>query len=222
MGPDPETVHRLRVAIQHLRVWLDLGGLREPGDDLRWVRRRMAEVRDIDAHLALAPPDGLADALRAERVRALRRLSRALESDRFANAIATLRTMPPLPRSTALRGAARLARRTLERGDRLRRRRGDPASLHALRRALRRTRYALEWLNEPSSRLGALQRSLGEVGDRRALIERLGVDERRYRRRLERACEAHTDLVLASWADVRTTLKKLRSGALARSSYRGS
>ena len=215
-GKDPEAVHRLRVAIEHLRVWIVLAKRHEPRDDLGWVRRRMASVRDIDVHLALDPPDAVAALLRAERVHALRRLRRALRSDRFANAIAALRSIPPVPRATAKQGAARLARRTLERGERLGRRRRDWASLHALRRALRRTRYALEWLDEPSTPLAALQRLLGDVCDRRALVERLerlerlGVEEHRYRRQLERACDAYTDVVLVSWPGVRSELNELR------------
>jgi CHAD domain-containing protein len=221
-GQNPEVVHRLRVALERLRVWLVLGRRREPRNDLRWVRGQLGALRDIDVQLALGPPEALAAKLRAERVPALRRLRRALRSDRFTRAVAALRAMPPLPRATAVRSAARGARRTVKRGDRLRRRRGDWASLHALRRAVRRTRYALDWLDEPSSHLGALQQSLGAIGDRRALIERLGrgVGERGYGKRLQRACDAHTDVVLASWAEVRKALKELRHGQAPPSPHR--
>jgi CHAD domain-containing protein len=208
---DPQAVHRVRVAIERLRVWLILGKRRAPSDDLRWIRRRMAEVRDIDARLALDPPDALAMKLRAARAPAWRRARQALRSKRFASAIAALRSAPPLSRAAAVRGAARLARRAIERGDDVRRHRRDWSSLHAWRRAVRRTRYALDWLDEPSSTLGALQRSLGAVGDRVALIEGLGrgADERRCRRRMQRACQAYVDLALASWADVRRALKEV-------------
>jgi CHAD domain-containing protein len=51
-GADPEGVHQLRVAVVHLRVWLDMGGWRVLHDDLRWLRAIAARVRDLDVQLA--------------------------------------------------------------------------------------------------------------------------------------------------------------------------
>src|ERR1043165_1021156 len=48
---DAEAVHELRVACGRLIVWLDLGGWRILRDDLRWLRRSAATVRDLDVVL---------------------------------------------------------------------------------------------------------------------------------------------------------------------------
>jgi hypothetical protein len=53
---DPEGVHQMRVALERLRVWTKLAGENELGDELRWIRRRLATVRDLDVRLEDGPP----------------------------------------------------------------------------------------------------------------------------------------------------------------------
>jgi CHAD domain-containing protein len=152
-GRDSEAVHQIRVAVARLRVWLALGGWRALDDDLRWLRDEAAVVRDIEVQLEQHPPARWAARLRERHSRALPRLKRALGSERFAATIEALRAMPPVRREIAYRRAARVARRALARGEDLRDAPSDISALHALRCALRRLRYALEWLAEALSSL---------------------------------------------------------------------
>jgi len=165
-GEDPEGVHQLRIAIARLRVWLALGGWRVLEDDLHWLRDRAAPLRDLDVHLGQAPPRAIAEKLRTERVIARGDLLRALEHPRLAGLLRAFEVMPPLERRAARRATGRLAREAVRRGRRAMDRPEDLAALHALRRAVRRVRFALEWLGKCPRSVVDLQDVLGLVGDR--------------------------------------------------------
>jgi CHAD domain-containing protein len=189
-GSDPEGPHQIRVSLARLRVWLELGGWRVLGDDLRWLRVRAATVRDLDVHLAQEPPPDVLRTLQQERAQAQGDLLRALDHPRLAGLIRALAVLPPLERRTAERGTARLARRALRRGRHAFDPSEDLAALHALRRAIRRVRFGLEWLGRCPRRVIHLQDALGEVGDKVVALrqlDRVGEEDpsaEEYRQRL--------------------------------------
>jgi len=206
--------HRIRVDVARLRVWLALGGGRAHDDDLRWLRDKAGVVRDLEVQLDQRPPEAWASHLRSKRVRARRRLRRALGSERVANTIQALRVAPSLSRDVARRGLPQLAARVLERGDAVRRRERDMAALHALRSALRRVRYALEWLGEEPTKITALQELIGDACDRHVALEglkdhRCGRPERRYRHRLERERAELFDRAFTAWKILRPDVEHL-------------
>jgi CHAD domain-containing protein len=169
LGNDVEGVHQVRVATRRLDAWLRLGGRRVLRDDLRWLRRVAGDVRDLDVLLGRHPDGALGTWLRARRDSAQRAFVRALESPRWHGLSTAFLLLPPLDPDVAARGLARIEKRVGradanlgDDGDR------DEASLerwHALRRALRRLRYALEWLDRDAEAIEELQDELGELGD---------------------------------------------------------
>ncbi len=160
---DAEGVHQVRVALRRLRVWLSFEGHRALRREARWLCGALAELRDLDVFgEALRPawrerlrPDIEAAALQALRSRRTERLRERLEQ-----------LEPPRKRS-AHRRLAKLERR-LER-TRRHARPGDGEGLHALRRTLRRVRYAREWLGLDAADLAREQEQLGVLCDLLAL-----------------------------------------------------
>jgi len=130
-------------------------------DDLRWLRRAAAPVRDLDVFLARDLPTGCASDARIERARRRRALSDALDDRRLAGLLEALSLLPPLPLAEARRARPRLRARLVERGGSV----ATPEELHAFRRALRRYRYCLEWLGAETAPLKELQDALGASND---------------------------------------------------------
>ncbi len=218
---DPEAVHQLRVALARLRVFAELS--RDPGtdaldDELRWLRGTAAALRDLDIQLARPDlPASYATSLADDRAAAESRLRDALEHPRAAALCHSLATLAPLSRTSAERGLARLSDHALAYGDAVRE--DDPSSLHALRRAVRRTRFALEWLGEHSERLVALQSALGAFND--ASIARVRAESepgpetkplRRYRRALDRELRETMREIARVWKRARPELASLAEG----------
>ena len=175
-GSDPEGVHQMRVATRRLQAALSLyapaldaaaGALR---GELRWLRRELGDVRDLDTHLerverhqaaaaagadraALAP---LADLLRRRRDDARReRLLPALDGERYLgllSGIASLaeeRSGRPRPEaatraSAALRPALQRRGRAFVKALRRARRSGGADDRHRARIRAKQLRYALE------------------------------------------------------------------------------
>jgi CHAD domain-containing protein len=164
-GTDPEGVHQVRVACARLLVWLELAERSALRDDLRWLRRAAGKVRDLDVLLLSSPPEPFASHLRTELRRRREALRRALDDSRLAALLAALDHLPPFRAEEAEAGLARIRRRARRRASRAAEKL-DAASLHALRRALRKLHFAEEWLGrETPRRLRALQRALGELND---------------------------------------------------------
>lgn len=158
----PEPVHQVRIAAGRLSVWLELGGLHVHRADLRWLRRRLARARDLDVLLQQSPPPVLAAWLREERVRAQDRVCRAIDHRRTRTLLHTLALVSPHERAVARAHLGAIAERVLRRGEVAG---ADVERLHDLRRALRRLRYAAEWLDLDATRLHEAQTDLGEVND---------------------------------------------------------
>ena len=170
-GDDADAVHRLRVATGRLITWLDLDGRRALQDDLRWLRDAAGAVRDRDVLLLTSIPIGLRSRLRRERRQARDTLALVAGSERVAALLRALALSGAVPLPRARRALSALAPRAVRRGAPLAAAAGRPVSaadivaIHAARRALRRVRYALDWLGRPSSRVAACQEALGALND---------------------------------------------------------
>jgi len=172
-GSDPEAVHQVRVAVARLRVWLALGGRRVLQDDLRWLRRNIAGIRDLDVHLAQSPPPGLAERLRDARLTAQRELGQVLDQARIDGLLRALALLPPLSVDDARARLVRLVRRARKRRRQALARPAHLPSLHALRCAVRGLRFALEWLGPCPDELVETQDALGAVVDRMVALRQL-------------------------------------------------
>lgn len=163
-GSDPEGVHQVRVAGRRLRVWLELAGLKVLEDDLAWLVRGAGQVRDLEVLLSDRQPEAFAGWLRKELEAARAAFVPMLDSPRMAGLLWALSSLPPIPILEAEAHLPRFERRVWRRAvawlqeDTL-------EALHGLRRALRRLRYAREWLEQDTGDLKQLQEALGQVGD---------------------------------------------------------
>ena len=171
-GTDPEGVHQLRIAAGRLDVWLRLGGMRVLRDDLRWLRRGAAGVRDLDVLLQRPQPAPFAHALEQARIEQRGVLERVLASPRLPALIDALSSLSPLRRKRALKGLGRETAKVLRRGKKAVAS-GAPEDVHALRRAARRLRYGREWLGLGSRALERLQDELGAMADAATLLRHL-------------------------------------------------
>lgn len=164
-GADPEGVHQVRVAAGRLAVWLELAGRRTLADDLRRLRQAAAPVRDADVLLDRELPPEVAAWLRARReadrpVLAARILAPGTAALRRAFGV-----LPPIPRNEAIERLGRFTDRVRRRGAAAAAAPDDDEVIHALRRALRKLRYALDWVGAPDPRLKELQQTLGDLND---------------------------------------------------------
>ena len=212
--PDPEHVHEVRVACARLIVWLDLGGWRTLRDDLRWLRRSAATVRDLDVVLHRFRGQPWAADLGAQRSVAASDLLRVFSSPRVQGIHAALSVMPPVPGETALEHLARERRRTLRAGKRLDKKESDLSQVHRLRRAVRRLRYVLEWISDAPEDLASFQTELGTLNDLavadrvlagRAAEDGIVADREQVERELKDQCERIED----AWSDARKVVEAL-------------
>ncbi len=195
-GEDPEGVHQVRVAGRRLEVYLYLLGFRVLRDDLRRLVRGAGRVRDLEVALSRPLPEGFSAFLREELRRARGELAGLLASPWLEALVRALGVLPPLDRGRARKRLARLEARLGERFRELSRNPG-PEALHAYRRALRRVRYAKEFLGAPTRWEKAAQEALGAFGDlevlRGLLLAYLGggqdLEARRFLAEVERARE---------------------------------
>lgn len=220
-GADAEGVHQVRIASRRLGVWLALAGRRALADDVRWLRRTAGEVRDLDVLLPLSLPDPLRTELRRRRERARSALVDDLEGPRCAGLVRALEHLPPMSVRRAHAGVERLLVRVARRGERVDAERKCSADqrvrLHALRRALRRLRYAREWLGERDGTLKRLQVALGDLNDLDQLQRRLGLCAARdelatFERDLARRTDEAHALALSSWRRARGHVLDLAVG----------
>ncbi|MDW8090737.1 MAG: CHAD domain-containing protein [Meiothermus sp.] len=163
-GQDPEGVHQVRVAGRRLRVWLRLAGMRTLDDDLAWLVRAAGEVRDLEVLLQMELPRAFREWAQARLEAARERLLPVLDSRRLESLLLALSLLPPLDAAAAEPQLERFLAQ-VERRAALWTQEDSFDALHALRRGLRRLRYALEWLGRESRAIRSLQESFGRVGD---------------------------------------------------------
>jgi CHAD domain-containing protein len=171
---DPESLHQMRVAAGRLGVWLRIGRRRMLRDDLRWLRRAAARVRDFDVLLERAWPLPFSEWLARERTLAREQLLETLSAPRCTALLAALACQAPVEHRRAEAFLDR-ERRKLERRGRVLESKDAASveSIHRLRRVVRRVRYALEWLGRKSRALKALQDELGRLNDTAVAIAEL-------------------------------------------------
>lgn len=205
-GRDPEGVHQVRVAVRRLRVWLRLAGLRVLEDDLAWLVRSAGEVRDLEVLLL---NNHLPEAFRRWAASRLKEARAAfvplLDSPRLAGLLQALANLPPLdeaPAQTRLKRFVRQVERKAEEWQQ----EGGLERLHALRRALRRLRYAREWLGQDSQRIKQLQEVFGRVGDLSFTLRYLAAYEAAggrgaaaYKRQLEAQLQGALEAAQEAW-----------------------
>lgn len=191
-GQDPEGVHQVRVAVRRLRVWLRLAGMRVLEDDLAWLVRAAGQVRDLEVLLQHPNlPIAFQKWARVRLEEARTGFIPVLDSPRLVGLLQALSTLPALDGKAA---EARLKRflQQVERRAEEWRTKSSIESLHTLRRALRRLRYAREWLGQDSDTVKTLQEIFGQVGDLSFILNYLvafevegGKAPVRYRQKLE-------------------------------------
>ncbi len=172
-GLSPEAVHEVRVTGRRLRAFLMLGGHHVLVDDLRWLVGSLGRLRDLDVALELpvAAPGPFQAWLVAERSAEAQEAARLLARPRVEALVMALGRVPRVSKRRAHRALARLDAKLIEAQETA----GRDVTidrLHELRKAVRRTRYAREWLGEDESALQRTQALVGEACDLK-LLERL-------------------------------------------------
>lgn len=173
-GLSSEAVHEVRVTGRRLRAFLTLGGHHVLVDDLRWLVGSLGRLRDLDVALELpvAAPGPFQAWLVAERRAEAENAARLLTRPRVEALVVALGQVPRVPKRRGWRAFARLdAKLTV--AEEAARREPTIEGLHELRKAVRRTRYALEWLGEDESALQRKQALVGEACDLKLLARLL-------------------------------------------------
>jgi len=190
VGEDPEGVHALRVTCRRLRVGLDLAGVRPLRDDLNTIIRGCGLLRDLDVLLEMSGVPGALVGWAVQRRTEERRRALALVGDaRFRGMVRAFRSLPDPTREQAEVGVRRHARRVVRAARRFGREEptggwqdGRHATVHdvfelpalhhahALRRALRKLRYAREWARLDTRGLAEAQDRFGALSDQTLLL----------------------------------------------------
>lgn len=209
LGDDPEGVHQVRVAAGRLAAWLELSGREVLRDDLRTLRRSAAAVRDCDVLLGQDLPAPFAARLHERRDAARTAMIGHLTGPHARALRAALGVLPPIDRRTADASLAAFRDRVRRRGDALLAHPApDDETFHELRRAIRKLRYALEWLRLDSGTVKEAQQAFGDLNDlaveARALAE-TGVETEcsEYARSLDARRSAARRKALALWSGAR-------------------
>lgn len=163
LAGDAKGVHQLRVSARRLRVWLSFKGHASLQKELSWLCGELAALRDVEIFSEVLTA-AVEAALRA---RATQTAIEALESPRWAALREALEQVRAPKKARAKRACSKLALK-LEK-NRAALPSHDGAALHSLRRAVRRVRYAREWLGLDTAELAAEQDRLGAVCDLLAL-----------------------------------------------------
>lgn len=207
-GREAEGVHGLRVACARLDVFLRLAGRRALRDDLRWLRRAASSVRDFNVLLSRELPAEFRKRLAEQCEPARATLEAALGDERCEALLAGLESVPPIAMADARARVEKLRQRVAERGAEVERTAGSVDALHALRRRLRRLRYAHEWLDVECKPLRRMHDELGALNDSVVTLARLdelfGLDELAdYRDELKAEVAQHTQSALRAWSELR-------------------
>ncbi len=189
-GDDPEGVHDVRVACRRLRVGLDIAGLHVLGDDLRRLSRTLGPLRDLDV---LLETRGIPAGLRAwaePRRNALQVEAIAQVDDvAFPGIVRALRSLPSPSAEDAGQALPRYEREVRKAARRFEgadfpaaRGESGPVELaelleapavilaHALRRRLRKLRFAREWAGRGTKKLAKAQDVFGVLSDQTLLV----------------------------------------------------
>lgn len=209
-GADPEGVHQVRVSAGRLAVWVELTGRRVLRDDLRRLRRTATGVRDADVLLERDLPHDLEEWLRARRERDRAAMLEAFASPHVPALRRALGVLPGIDREAAARALGDFRERVRRRGDAVARAPHDDEVIHGLRRAVRKLRYALDWVGTPDPRLKDLQTTLGDLNDTaveaRALEESdLARAHPAYAESLRRRLDARRRAALEAWRRYRAS-----------------
>ncbi len=204
---DSRAVHGLRVACARLDVFLRLGRRRALRDDLRWLRRSASNLRDLDVLLESSAAGELdaqtVSSLSTERTAARAAFLEVLASERCEALLDALANVPSVSAQRARAPLERLAERVRRRGEQLLDAPAEFERHHALRRALRRLRYAREWLGMDCTAIRALQDSLGALND--ALVRETWIS------RVERPASS---ALASATSDSSSLVQSLSAGAL--------
>lgn len=213
-GRDIEGVHGLRVACARLEVFLRLASWRVLRSDLRWLRRAASQVRDLDVLLAGDLPLELRAPLELERDRAGSALLEVLNHERAAALLEALDCAPLASPRDAKRVLTSLGRRVAQRGRELEQSADEVENFHALRRALRRLRYAREWLGLDCAPIRELQDVLGALND--AVVERRWLETTmashahdEQRKQLDDRIHTHSAAALDAWRATRPRILEI-------------
>jgi hypothetical protein len=199
----------VRTSGSRLAAWLELGGWSVLRDDVSWLRRRVARIREGDVTTSRGCPEPLAAWIAGERPRRRREFVRALRTPRWAGLRQALAVLPPIPRETAVAALGRMARRVRRRGDDVSESSPD-ASLHRLRRASRKLRHARALCGDGVEDLRGVLDALGAVGDGAATIALIDACPARarlaeFRREVEMATKNDRRRALDAWRDLRSS-----------------
>jgi hypothetical protein len=168
-GVSADTIHDARSAASRLCAWLELAGHRALRDDLRWLRRCAAPVRDADVALARGVPAALREWLAVERLHRRDDFARSIAHPRLAALRSAMPLLPPIPRIDAEGRMDPIERRVRRRSDAV----TDDApadTIHRLRRAVRRLRNARDWLGVESGSLRPALDAFGALTDTSAIL----------------------------------------------------
>ena len=186
-----EAVHALRVACARLRVWAWVVKQRQLTDELRWLRASAGHVRDLDLQPRRA-------SVRDQRAKVEQHLIDTLKSRRALKLLRELSSVSPVARRKAKRRIRKLVRDLLSDEPNWQR----MGEVHRFRRVVRRVRYGLEWLGQPTRQLVLVQDALGLAHDL-ALTQRSRAVKRRIDEQvaLARRCWRRLRPGLARWAE---------------------
>ncbi len=190
-GLSSEAVHEARVTGRRLRAFLTLGQQHVLVDDLRWLVGSLGRLRDLDVALETSIDAGgpfhawLVAARATESEQALR----VLEHPRLDALLAALGQVRPVSKREAMTALQRLEVK-LRLSQKAARRDVTIEALHEVRKAVRRKRYAFEWLRRDTSELQATQAVVGEACDLNLLARLLAESGQKHAAvRVERALE---------------------------------
>lgn len=205
-GHDPDALHQLRTTLARINVWLRLGEYGVLLDDVRWLRSAAAPLRDAHVQSRLVPSR---DPQHARfQAAAYRDLVELIASDRAQSLLQALASLPALPRqqleTTIRKWAERLRKRTRisTKDD------DDLAALHALRRRVRRLRYALEFAGTPVEEIVQLQTALGDTRDLTLALDDPKLKSTR-RTQLVKERDAHLRKAKDAYHSLRPRLRQL-------------
>ncbi len=205
----------MRVATRRLDTWLLLGGWRVYRDDLRWLRRKAAAVRDLDVLLLRKKlPRPLRATLTARKRELQAEFNVACDDPRLSALMVGIGVLPPIQAGEIRKPLWKLFEAVMDCGRTIENDSGDIDSFHRLRRALRRLRYGAELVGASTAPLRRLQEVLGNINDLAVALRCLDPFPReivpaRFRDGLDDELALSLPLARALWMDEKDAIKKM-------------